>query len=388
MARKGINIGVVQNDGTGDTLRTAGGKINDNFIQLYAQTVLKSGNAFVTSNYTTNSTFQSALANTNSYIQSNLANTNAWLSASNTNIDDRMQVANTNTLVNDRMQVANVNLLVNDRMQIANVNLIIDNIDVSELVDANNVLKINNMTKIRTDVTPPLLYVDLEKYDSSNTSSNYGVNGYFKTIRTQYSIPSARVPQEYANGDLITNANGFYNVGYTKKYGYLEKNVWNKEALFFKGEVDMWTSSTNGVGNNYIKVHQIFDFDDTCIGGKINLNTLSVEANTAGGGSNTNYSSVNEYFFIKNQSTSDYDITTHFQTGDTESQPVGIKLTTAGTPTHLSVWLKMPYAEGDNTEYDYRGDGDVQGIHTIIGNIEWDTIPTGLSVSSSDGFEP
>lgn len=35
MARQNINTGVTANDGTGDTLRIAGGKINDNFAELY-----------------------------------------------------------------------------------------------------------------------------------------------------------------------------------------------------------------------------------------------------------------------------------------------------------------------------------------------------------------
>jgi Bacteriophage T4 gp9/10-like protein. len=35
MAQQTINLGTVANDGTGDTLRDAGGKINDNFTELY-----------------------------------------------------------------------------------------------------------------------------------------------------------------------------------------------------------------------------------------------------------------------------------------------------------------------------------------------------------------
>lgn len=35
MARQNINIGTTANDGTGDTLRIAGGKINDNFSEIY-----------------------------------------------------------------------------------------------------------------------------------------------------------------------------------------------------------------------------------------------------------------------------------------------------------------------------------------------------------------
>ena len=37
MARQVINTGTTANDGTGDTLRTAGTKINENFVELYTQ---------------------------------------------------------------------------------------------------------------------------------------------------------------------------------------------------------------------------------------------------------------------------------------------------------------------------------------------------------------
>ena len=116
-------------------------------------------NAYVTSTFTTNTVFQSALANTNAYIatktddttvlatntalrtlindriqvanvtgtyvtntvfQSALANTNAYIA---TKTDDTVVLATNTalrTLIDDRMQVANVNVLVNDRLQVAN----------------------------------------------------------------------------------------------------------------------------------------------------------------------------------------------------------------------------------------------------------------------------
>jgi hypothetical protein len=43
MARQNINIGTNANDGTGDDLRTAMGKINTNFTELYAPTSVDSG---------------------------------------------------------------------------------------------------------------------------------------------------------------------------------------------------------------------------------------------------------------------------------------------------------------------------------------------------------
>ena len=47
MARQNINRGTTANDGTGDTLRIAAGKINDNFVELY--TLLGGDSAQVTS---------------------------------------------------------------------------------------------------------------------------------------------------------------------------------------------------------------------------------------------------------------------------------------------------------------------------------------------------
>ena len=35
MAKQSLNIGTVANDNTGDTLRSGGDKINDNFTELY-----------------------------------------------------------------------------------------------------------------------------------------------------------------------------------------------------------------------------------------------------------------------------------------------------------------------------------------------------------------
>lgn len=42
MTRKVINIGIVANDGTGDTFRIAGQKINENFEELYSETAVDS----------------------------------------------------------------------------------------------------------------------------------------------------------------------------------------------------------------------------------------------------------------------------------------------------------------------------------------------------------
>lgn len=48
MARQTINIGAQKNDHTGDTLRDAGEKINDNFAELYGVTLVDPNIAEVT----------------------------------------------------------------------------------------------------------------------------------------------------------------------------------------------------------------------------------------------------------------------------------------------------------------------------------------------------
>ena len=64
MSQKIINVGVVANDGTGDTLRTGAVKINDNFTELYS----------LTSTYVTNSNLTTSLASyvTNSTLATSL----------------------------------------------------------------------------------------------------------------------------------------------------------------------------------------------------------------------------------------------------------------------------------------------------------------------------
>ena len=64
MSQKIINVGVVANDGTGDTLRTGAGKINDNFTELYS----------LTNTYVTNSNLTTSLASyvTNSSLATSL----------------------------------------------------------------------------------------------------------------------------------------------------------------------------------------------------------------------------------------------------------------------------------------------------------------------------
>ena len=55
MAKQSIGIGTAADDGTGDTLRAAGDKINDNFTEIY--TTLGDGSTLSTFAATANPTF-------------------------------------------------------------------------------------------------------------------------------------------------------------------------------------------------------------------------------------------------------------------------------------------------------------------------------------------
>jgi hypothetical protein len=108
MAKQTINIGTVANDGTGDSVRTGGDKINDNFNEIY--TAFGDGSSL--NDIVTDTTFQSTLANTNSYIgavetreAAHTANTLAQLANTNLAISD-LQVANSTTFLNKTSEVA------------------------------------------------------------------------------------------------------------------------------------------------------------------------------------------------------------------------------------------------------------------------------------------
>ena len=131
MAKQTINIGTVANDGTGDSVRAGGDKINDNFTEVY--TALGDGTNL--NDVVTNTTFQSTLANTNTFITSvqsteraALANTNAYILSVNNSIAASASLGNTNSridLVNTNLTTTNTALrvLIDDRVQVANADV-------------------------------------------------------------------------------------------------------------------------------------------------------------------------------------------------------------------------------------------------------------------------
>tara|TARA_S200002703_G_scaffold95980_2_gene82968 strand:- start:1190 stop:2068 length:879 start_codon:yes stop_codon:yes gene_type:complete len=142
MAKQSIGLGSSANDGSGDTLRAGGDKVNDNFTEVYnalgdgstiaANTGTLVSNAYAIATYAANSAI-----NTRLNLYAKVANVASLAALANTNsaIAQRAQVANVVTLAalannNTRLALINTNLvqtnnairtLVSDRTQVSNV---------------------------------------------------------------------------------------------------------------------------------------------------------------------------------------------------------------------------------------------------------------------------
>ena len=123
MAKLSVDIGTIANDGTGDTLRTAGNKINQNFTEVYDK-VGTDGSGNLT-RAASNTYVQTLLANTNAYIstvQSNLntvsarertalGNTNSYIASVQTNLNG-VQNSLTSQISSERAALANTNTYI------------------------------------------------------------------------------------------------------------------------------------------------------------------------------------------------------------------------------------------------------------------------------------
>ena len=164
MAKQTVDLGSSANDGTGDSIRSGGDKINDNFTELFnalgngttiaANTGTLVSNSYIIASYQSNTQISTrlntyalvanvaslaALANTNTAIaaRAQVANVVTLAALANTNsaIAKRAEVANVASLAalgntNSRVALLNTNLtgtntavrlLISDRAQVANV---------------------------------------------------------------------------------------------------------------------------------------------------------------------------------------------------------------------------------------------------------------------------
>ena len=120
MAKQSIGLGTTANDGTGDTLRAGGDKVNDNFTELYNAlgngTTIAANTGTLVSNAYAIATYQSNTALTARFnLYAKVANVASLAALANTN--SRIALINTNLTGTNTA----VRLLISDRTQVANV---------------------------------------------------------------------------------------------------------------------------------------------------------------------------------------------------------------------------------------------------------------------------
>ena len=142
MAKQSIGLGSSANDGSGDTIRAGGDKVNDNFTEVYnalgdGTTIAANTGTLVSNSYAIATYAANSAINTRLNLYAKVANVASLAALANTNsaIAQRAQVANVVSLAalannNTRLALINTNLvqtnnairtLVSDRTQVSNV---------------------------------------------------------------------------------------------------------------------------------------------------------------------------------------------------------------------------------------------------------------------------
>ena len=239
MTQQIINIGTVANDGTGDTLRIAGGKINSNFTEVY--------NNVSVANVTAQAAFNAANAYSlfdlsftqSAYNQSNTAMImaqNSYNTANNTDYNITANVAIlrgeiTGNVANLRSEItanaASANAVINTGIS-ANVAILRGEITANiSSVDANVASVNTNVTNLTTysqaafntanTVTANITFTNATISGDSNSSV---------TILTSELINQYTSIELYKNGDLNLYANSNVSIytdsefaGYRWKFG-------------------------------------------------------------------------------------------------------------------------------------------------------------------------
>lgn len=177
MAKQTVDLGTTANDGTGDPIRVAFDKVNDNFNELYSNAVIDTsvtvGNTTVNSAITTNGIVS---GNTTDYV---VANTTELRVHSNTTYSSlsktTLTVANTTTVNSSVIFIGNST--VNSSISISSVQ--ISNSTVNTSVSAGSVF-VGNSTVNTTVNSSSVSTGSLSS--SSNTftlgSSSIAANGY------------------------------------------------------------------------------------------------------------------------------------------------------------------------------------------------------------------
>lgn len=111
MAKQTVSVGSAANDGTGDTLRSGGGKINANFDEIY--TKLGNGSTLNSNTFVTNADTQTLTNKTVNLSNNTLTGTTAQFNTANSD-DDFATLANTVTLTNKTLTSPKIVTAIND----------------------------------------------------------------------------------------------------------------------------------------------------------------------------------------------------------------------------------------------------------------------------------
>ena len=199
MARQNINIGTNLNDGTGDKLREAMKKVNDNFIELY-ETTLSTGNITVA-----NSTIETTnVSDPDLHLQPTLqGNVNV---AYGMNVNTEKSISSFKIWSNDVNDV-NPLVLVNTVSKQANVNgnLIANNLSITNdaIVYGNTQIGTSpsNYLSLQSQVQGDIIPV-ADVTNSIGTPSKRYVSGYFGAIETS-TITSTDAETTNANVNIL-----------------------------------------------------------------------------------------------------------------------------------------------------------------------------------------
>jgi hypothetical protein len=272
MAKQTVDIGSTANDGTGDSIRNGGDKINDNFTELFnalgngttiaANTGTLASNAYLIASYQSNTQISSrlnafaqvanvaalaALANTNTAIaqRAQVANVVTLAALANTNsaIAKRAEVANVASLAalgntNSRINLVNTNLtgsntalrlLINDRVQVANV------APLSALGNTNSAIATQTarVTLVNTNLTGTNTAIRTLVADRTQVANVYAIVHSGKSYST---VPNYGAAVTY---DISANGSSAYivsNMGFGKggaAFNNPELTVRNESTVAF-----------------------------------------------------------------------------------------------------------------------------------------------------------
>ena len=252
MAKQTINLGTVANDGTGDSVRAGGDKINDNFNEIY--TALGDGSAL--NDVVTNTTFQNTLANTNAHITavetreavhtpnalSQLANTNAYIASVQS--AERAALANTNAYIAATAALFSNGITTGTTNQIAvsaNSTNVVISLDSPLVFSGNNTTGISSFNITDLLSATPSVTIDAIRHDNTNVAGDATKN-FSPALRIRGTERQARILFD-GGQEMFATPNGDFEIQSSTSSGSLDIGIGFKTTT---GD-DRNTTSTNKI---------------------------------------------------------------------------------------------------------------------------------------------